>query len=209
MRQPKATKMITCKGLHIERPVGLGMGNTMSQGLDVSSQPAAAKTRPSGTLAHEHTDAQAGRRSQRHVTEKMQLHLLELEESRTRREKAADARKRKQRMERGFVDHPHKSHARLPRTTSEPEKALEEPAGGMDSDAKDHVDAKEAWYREIKQRELENDSQANESKDETSLTPAQTSSRNTNETSRPPSSQHLRSLVLGCAMHRTWDHSSP
>ncbi|KAF8532253.1 hypothetical protein JB92DRAFT_1308926 [Gautieria morchelliformis] len=82
--------------------------------------------------------------------------------------------------ERGFVDHPHKRYARLPRAASEPEEALGEPAGGMDSDAEDHVDAKEAWYREIEQQELENDS--NESEDETSLAPAQTSLRNPNET---------------------------
>ncbi|KAF8516263.1 hypothetical protein JB92DRAFT_3114310 [Gautieria morchelliformis] len=79
----------------------------------------------------------------------------------------------------GFVDHPHKRHARLPRTASEPEEGLGEPAGGMDSNAEDHIDAKEAWYCEIEQQELENDS--NESKNETSLAPAQASSRNTNE----------------------------
>ncbi|KAF8528280.1 hypothetical protein JB92DRAFT_3107235 [Gautieria morchelliformis] len=77
----------------------------MSQGLDVSSQPAAAKTRPSSTLAHEGTDTQA---------------VLELKESRTRWEKAADAQKRKHRMdERAFVDHlsgEHQSHTMHDRT---------------------------------------------------------------------------------------------
>ncbi|KAF8532354.1 hypothetical protein JB92DRAFT_3103787 [Gautieria morchelliformis] len=126
--------------------MGLGMGHTVSQGLDVSSQPAAAKTRLSGMLVHEGTDAQA---------------VIELEESRTRQEKAADTQKCKHRMEeRVFVDHPHKCHVRVPHTASEPEEVLEElftgprshrSAGGMDSDAEDHVNDKEAWYREIEQ----------------------------------------------------------
>ncbi|KAF8500066.1 hypothetical protein JB92DRAFT_3124658 [Gautieria morchelliformis] len=176
--------MITRKGLHIEHPMGLGMGNTVSQGLDVSSQPAAAKTRPSGTLAHEGTDAQA---------------VLELKESRTRWEKAADARKHKHRMEEhGFVDHPHKCHARLPRTASKPEEALEEPAGGIDSDVEDHVQAKEAWMKLLscQLRHLQsiptkgyvvsapsdNPNMAALQFTSSLIAPAQTSSINTNET---------------------------
>ncbi|KAF8463977.1 hypothetical protein JB92DRAFT_3136263 [Gautieria morchelliformis] len=49
--------------------------------------------------------------------------------------------------EHGFVDHPHKRYACLPCAASKPEEALGEPAGAMDSDAEDHVDAKEAWMK--------------------------------------------------------------